>query len=716
MILRWIQDNTDSTQIEKGWYLIAHDIETKIRFPKKGVKGLLLSAFYMGGDSVVIIDNTSVDNSEVFTQDTLSRSIFIAHNADFEARWGLSTNFMPARYVCTMVNEKRLLAGQQGFHFDLVSSINRRLGSQAIPEWMIKDIRSQFSKIEYFCDEHILYNASDTLRLHELYRRQLELAEQYGQSFMLKSLNSRVIIPLAEAEYLGVKHDTEKWLKIAEERKDKADKICQELDDLVTNQYQISPEAVNPVYQKEKTRKQARLERNLQRKEKLEKQIQNLEEKEKTHLKSYLVSKEQLNKLLLDLQELDSVVEPATGLINWSSPKQVLKIMSLISCPLPMAKDKEEHKLKPGVGKEARANWFVQNESSPFLTFMNKFDSYKKTIHNVNSFGKSWVDQYVRDGRAFTSFDQAGTDTGRLSSGEKGRGEKEFANMQQVPGKGEDKVYRECFIADDGRALITADYSNCEGIIMISLSRDLNMKRITEMADSHSYLGTLCWRAVYKHRYQKTGDPKWLDLSQTYEMNQTTLEKKEERTKFKNSGGLFPVAYGVSANKVAASAQITEAEGQAMIDTIKAEIPEVIKVLDKKSKEATNLGYVTHNTRTNSRRWFTPILDSIKYGFPVTKSQLIEAEMAARNSPIQGTNSEIIKEAIALIHLWARLFKQDLRLLLTVHDELVYDCPKEKAEFFAAKVKELMKRAAKNYLIPEIDMDVDCRVGSYWKK
>ncbi len=199
-------------------------------------------------------------------------------------------------------------------------------------------------------------------------------------------------------------------------------------------------------------------------------------------------------------------------------------------------------------------------------------------------------------------------------------------------------------------------------------------------------------------------------------MNKSTPEKAKERDTFKNSGGLFPVMYGCTANKVAATSKITEQEGQQMINVVKGCAPKIVTTLDGKSKEASTLGYVIHNSRTGSRRWFTPVLDHIKYGFPLSKSDKIDAEMEARNSPVQGTNSDLMKEAIAMLELWITLFRQDVRFLLTVHDELVVDCPEEQADFYASKVKEIMKRAAKNYLIKEIDMDVDVRVAKHWKK
>jgi len=710
-----LKKSTPRCSIEErlcNWYVLGHDIETRFELPEVNASGLLLSAFCNNNDHVLVIDNTTVNNSEVFTADILSRCLFVSHNADFEARWGVATGFLPMRYACTMVNSKRLLSGQKGFKFDLISEINRRLGYEQIPEWMEKDIRKDFKDIQFFEDKHILYNAADTIRLKAILFEQLRQAELLSQYFLHNTINSRIIIPIAEAEITGIRHDTEKWLTITAERRIKAKDLCKSLDEIIINDHGLNPGTINPVMIKSLESKRKREERTKERKLKLTAQLQSLEAKQKTHLKSYQKQKEQLEKLCTITPELEPTV---TG-VNWGSQKQVIETLKQMGVPLPEAKDKKTHQMKPGVGKDARANWFVTHPNSAFVAFMKTFDKFKKTEHNIKSFGEKWVEQYVRNGRAYTSLDQAGADTGRFSSGSKGKKIKTYYNGQQIPGKGDDVIYRSCFIADEGRKMIIADYSNCEGVVMISLSGDLDMKKITEIKDQHSYLGTLCWRAVYNYRYKQTNDPKWKELAETYVMDQSTEAKKEERSKFKNSGGLFPVVYGVSANKVAATSQITEKEGQVMIDTIKAQVPKVVQTLDAKSKDASTFGFVVHNKRTGSRRWFTPILDHIHYKAPITKGQIIEAEMAARNSPIQGTNSDLMKEAIAMLALWVKLYKQDVRFLLTVHDELLCDCPADKAEFYAGKIKEIMKRAAKAYLIKEIDMDVSCHTSTYWEK
>ncbi len=696
------------------WYVIPHDIENRFyRVPKP--EGLLLSAFCIndtfGQEEVIVIDNTSVKNTEVFTQDILKRTLFISHNADHEAIWGAATAFLPERYACTMVNDRRLLSGQEGFRFDLISVINRRLGYQYIPPYMDKDIRSQFKDCTFFTGEQILYNAADTIRLRATYNKQLELANEMDQSFLHVSINSRIIIPIACAEHRGIRHNSDKWIGIAKERKQKADEICQKLDQILLT-HGIDAGRINPAVKKKRESLEKRKAKNQEREQKLIQQLQRLEESSKTHLKSYQVTKEALLKLQSSTQES---VEEGDGLINWGSPKQVLEIFRQMGCPIPQAKDHETKKMKPSLNKDARATWFVNHPDSPHHEFMKQFDAMKKLVHNVTSFGEKWVSDYVipETGRIHTRLDQAGADTGRFSSGSKSKTEKLYPNMQQIPKPPE---YRECFIADPGRKILTADYKNCEGVLMIAQSGDLNMKRITELPDQHSYLGTKCWRNVYDHRHQKTGDPKWGFLAENYEMNKTTPEKVKERDKFKNSGGLFPVAYGVFASKVAGAAGISEDEGQIMIDTIKAEIPLVIEYLDNVAQKAVRTGYVVHNRRTGSRRWFQSILDHKHYDWKLIKGDIVEVQSAARNSVIQGTNSDLIKEAIAMLHMWAKIFKQDIFFMLTVHDELVCDCPEGQEEYYLSKLEQLMIRAAKNYLIPEIDMQVDGNHGNTWTK
>jgi len=381
-----LKNNGDNQKIitgTNGWYVLGYDIENRSVEPCK--EGLLLSAFCNNPEEVVVIDNTSVQNNELFTPEILKRCIFISHNADHEACWGKATGFEPMRYFCTMVNDKRLLSGQEGYKFDLVSVINRRLGYKQIPIEMDKDIRSTFNECTFFTNEQILYNAADTIRLKSVLAEQYRIAEERKQFFLLNTLNSRIIKPIAGAEVRGIKHNTEKWRNIARERQQKAELIWQELNSIVNSTPGIEIGKINPAAKKAQESLEKRQIKNQERLLKLQNQLKQLEEKGKQHLKSYQITKQNL----VTLQNQENVSGEVTkeylaSAINWSSQKQVIEFLKQIKCPLPLAKDKKTHELKPGIGKEARANWFVENENSYFVHIMTLIDKKKKLIYNVN--------------------------------------------------------------------------------------------------------------------------------------------------------------------------------------------------------------------------------------------------------------------------------------------------------------------------------------------
>lgn len=81
--------------------------------------------------------------------------------------------------------------------------------------------------------DQILYNAADTIRLLALYDKQMEVAATQGRVFELNSLRGRLISELASTEMLGIAHNKDKWLEVANNRQIKADRICQELNELV---------------------------------------------------------------------------------------------------------------------------------------------------------------------------------------------------------------------------------------------------------------------------------------------------------------------------------------------------------------------------------------------------------------------------------------------------------------------------------------------------
>lgn len=613
--------------------LISNDYETKGAIP-------LLSAWHSTRekDPIIVIDHTSIPVGEIVDNTILKGKTIIAQNADFEARINLRHGLTEGQYICTMVNDQIILSGTTDEKFDLVAICKRR--GVAIPEWMNKDIRSEFSSWDIeklFEAKHILYNASDAVVLPKILVSQQKAIDVLKLNYLIR-IRSRIIKILARGENYGFVHNSEKWKEIAIDKEKQANELCETLTKTVIEQYGVKPEKVNPSLGKKLEVQKRQEEKRSQRKEKLEKLVKDLETREKKETKAYKTSLEQLWKIDLACLETSSGETEKDGLINWGSSQQVLAVLQEIKCPIPMGVDKKHYGVKkPSVGKEARNDWFAEYNDSEFKEVFKLFDKYKKVAHNIRSFGLQWIETYVKDGICYTVFRQTGTRTLRFASGKEEEG---YFNLQQIPketvkivvdGVEEDvAIYRECFGTRPGRSMTTLDYTGCEVVCMVSLSGDLQLKKITDLPDQHSYMGTKCWRAVYADRYNRTEEARWKELSSSY-----TMHKGKERDKFKNSG-IFPVLYGVKEAKVASVQGFSLRDARVFIDTIEGEMPVVVRFVKDKAKFALANGYVLHNERTNSRRWFPDVLRAKRTGEPLTSKQKSNIENAARNSPIQG--------------------------------------------------------------------------------
>lgn len=658
-------------------------------------------------DYTFVIDHTTVPIGEVVTNEILKNKLIIAHNADFEARINLKHGLTNGDYACTMVRDQVLLSGVPDAGFDIISCLRR--ANIPIPVEMNKDIRRQFINRApgvLFTEEEIRYNAADNVKLFQLYNHQEGIGFKKNMTFLMNQLRGPIVKILAGGELRGFVHDSETWIKIAEEETIQANSICRQMEkdllDRGVNLLQFN----KPLIKKIESGKN-KLQKLKDRCVKLEESIIRMKPGTKALEKTIGVL-ERAKDEIYAIENTTQVIE-----IKWTSPQQVMNVLRyLLKDNVPKAMDQKTRKIKEGTSKAARTNWFAENEGHPETAFMKLFDNFKNLEHKAKSFGVKWVANYLNPitGKVHTTFRQAGTRTLRFASGDRDEG---FFNLQQIPGRTEsDKKRRECFKPDKGRSMATLDYTGCEIVCMIALSRDLDLKRISELPDQHSYIGTKCWRNVYAYRYQQTKDPKWKVLAETYELKNEG-EGKKVRTKFKESG-VFPVIYGVGPPKVASIQGFSKEEGRIFINTIEAEMPTVVAYVKSKAKEAITTGEVIHNTRTNSRRLFPKVHDQ-QYGYVLSDQERTSIENAARNAPVQGTNVDIICEAMVMIDRWSRLYKVDVCFLGQVHDELIYDYP-EGEDWIVDKLKALMRRAAQKYLIPEIHMDVDARYGDSWLK
>ncbi len=272
-------------------------------------------------------------------------------------------------------------------------------------------------------------------------------------------------------------------------------------------------------------------------------------------------------------------------------------------------------------------------------------------------------------GRLHTTFNQAATTTGRLSSTN--------PNLQNIPIRTElGRKIRSCFVAAEGSRLISADYSQVELRILAHVAGEDVLKQIFERGeDVHAATAA----EVLKLAPGEIGPG------------------ERSRAKAVN----FGIVYGLSAHGLSEQLQIPHDEAAEYIERYLARFPAVRAFIGRTIAEASERGYVT---TLFGRRRDIPELRSRKYQ---TRSL---GERLAVNTVIQGTAADIIK--IAMVRCDGRLGERGMRtrLVLTIHDELLFEGPEKEVEAAATLVREEMEGAAT--LDPPLRVDVG--VGDNW--
>lgn len=677
---------------------------------------------------IFILDNKTVNLLEIIP--SLEDKEIIAHSIPFEYKWSLVNNLKLGIVYCTLTAEQKLTVGTS-IPCDLVSTCRRR--QTILPPGMDKDIRSDFYTIEdlEYIDDHINYAAADVIPLFKIKEEQQKLIKKYRLEFYINILQMRIAKIIPECELLGFVHNKEKWTQIADtsiiNQKELEKKLHILCEDIHFKYY-----LVNSVENKKKQKLEKRLGTLKDRWTNYTKTILQQEKDKKTHLKSYNVLLEKRKKLHYQIinthTELDNF-NTEIRTINWESSKQVLDLLDFVKCPKPVKKVKGNQQYS--FAKEAREDWFIKYSNDSTISnklkdLMSLLHEHCLISHNINSFGKEWINKYTHPvtGKVHTSYRQTGTETGRWSSGNRSEG---YFNSQQIPAKPE---YRECFGTDPGYDIVTADLVTGELIIMASMAQDQDLLRIGK-GDMHSYMANKVWHNIYHTRLIKKRPLTIKDTrgnTYTLPVNISKTENSQLRTDFKSE--TFGCIYGMHDKRAGETILVDRTEGQTAIDTIKGEIPLTFSMVETKSKEAFFTGKVLHNRRTNSRRWFKPILelkweckrnniDFRDYTLDDIKGYLkfldvVSVDGAARNSCIQGTLSDMITEMIVFMDKFIKIYKIDADFMGTVHDELIYRYH-ETLDWFPNLLKTVMIRVANKYL-DNVEMDVEVKIGKTWIK
>ena len=356
------------------------------------------------------------------------------------------------------------------------------------------------------------------------------------------------------------------------------------------------------------------------------------------------------------------IYELAGEAFNISSPKQVGDIlfgkMKIVDKP-----------------KKTKTGQFVTSEDvlmqlrskSPIVGEILDYRGLKKLLSTYVDALPKLINP--RTGHIHTSFNQAVTATGRLSSSD--------PNLQNIPVRGEDgKEIRKCFVPEPNCQFFSADYSQIELRVMAHLSGDENMQKVfREGKDLHA--------ATAATIYKKNID----DVT------------RDERTKSKRAN--FGIIYGITVFGLAERLDISRDEAKMLIDGFFQTFPQVHDYMEKSKQTARERGYA--ETLFHRRRYL-PDINS--------RNATVRnfAERNAINAPIQGSAADIIKVAMIRIHERFKAEKIRSKMILQVHDELNFSVvPEEKSRVEAIVLEEMQNAYRLN-----VPLVADCGWGDNW--
>ncbi|MCH7377991.1 DNA polymerase I [Aeromonas sp. MR19] len=372
---------------------------------------------------------------------------------------------------------------------------------------------------------------------------------------------------------------------------------------------------------------------------------------------------QQSQEIELRLAELERQAHELAGQeFNLSSPKQLGEIL-FTKLGLPIIK--KTPKGAPSTAEEVLAELAETYELPRLLMEHRTLAKLKSTYTD-----KLPLMIKPQTGRVHTSYHQAVAATGRLSSSD--------PNLQNIPVRNEQgRRIRQAFIPSAGYKLVAADYSQIELRIMAHLSGDKGL--LTAFAE-----GKDIHKATAAEVFGVALDAVTTDMRRS--------------AKAIN----FGLIYGMSAFGLAKQLGIGRAEAQKYMDLYFERYPGVLEYMERTRQQAEAQGYVE---TLFGRRLYLPDIKSRNAGLRKA------AERAAINAPMQGTAADIIKRAMINVDGWIRgIEDESIRMLMQVHDELVFEIREEKLEEYVAIIKEKMSAAAELH----VPLLVEAGTGDNW--
>ena len=371
------------------------------------------------------------------------------------------------------------------------------------------------------------------------------------------------------------------------------------------------------------------------------------------------ISKE-LNKRLIEIEE--RVYELVGERFNLSSPKQIGEVIYEKLNLVEKAK-----KTKTGQYSTSEEVLESLRGKHEVIDYILEYRGIKKILSTYSENLPTLINP--RTGKIHTSFNQTIVSTGRLSSSN--------PNLQNIPVRDElGKEIRKAFISDKDCYFVASDYSQIELRLLAHLSQDENMiAAFNSDSDIHAATASKIFKVT---------------------ISEVTSDM---RRKAKTAN--FGIVYGISVFGLAERLSIPRSEAKTLIEDYYATYPTIQSYMDRVVESARQNGYV--ETLFHRKR-FLPDINS--------RNATVRgyAERNAVNAPIQGTAADIIK--IAMVKIYNRLINENLKskMIIQVHDELIFNIPQNELEFVTSIIKDEMENAYKL----SIPLLVECGVGKNW--
>ena len=630
------------------------------------------------GEVQYVINATSCDIT--FLNDFRDKT-FIGHNIKFDYKI-LKTNGVELRNLYdTMIAEQRIRKNLHGRN-TLSAVLDRRFEIK-----LPKDVRGLFHNLRDYSilenHEVILYSAGDVEHLTRLFKKQQEIYTKMCMKFLVEQIEFPLIPVIGDAELEGLLCDEKRW--------------------------------------------EATLDENYERKIQLETAMDEELKKNGLNIKTYDRYYAKSTQTSLFGPADSTIVESKAG-INYLSTKQITRIFNEAQINLPIGKNGTT------TGLEQLKQMVIDGTSGILTEFIRLLVDHREVTKRISSFGLSFISEKKYKnrvtGKIHTIYRTCSTKTGRLSSGDSKHG---YFNSQQIP---KEKMYRECFITDPGYKIMTIDYSGAELIILGSLANDTKLIEL-QSTDIHSFLATNAYTRILRalntedapistiqqilssRLHKCTESEADLALRGIISGDIFTVDKTSPlcygiRTNFKNV--VYGVAYGAEVKRIAETLGIPEFYGRVVYDSLKRDLPVTFKYLEDNSKIGLKQGYLIFNSRTNSRAWFPEVIDAKQTGKKISVYAQDKISRDCKNYPIQGTQSDIIKEAIVETDKYFKQNNYDCTLLLAVHDEGVYKVPEYLSKTVPPKIQQTWNEVANRYLRDGVEMSSQYELRDSWTK